>query len=341
MNSHAAIPTLNLSGWPRIRAGSAVRRAESCLPAWNRLPPTTARGCLGLWYWLLLALLALSMAKAQAETKPADDGSLLVRAVAAYRLEDDELAVALFSQAINHGSREAYEGRARAFYRMGDYNQALADINQCLRDHVTPDLIVLRGRMELATGDYNQAAGDFSLVIKDQPANAELLAALGDCYLYSGQPRLALRDYRHALRLGYTNAMLFAHCGELEAGWSHEYRQGLKDCLTAVRLDKNCWLAYNNLAAILASSKSAQFRDGQLACINARKACDLTHWTNPLPLAVYASACAEIHDFADAIRWQQQAINLELSMGDAGIHQALNDEKKLQLYLNKKPFHAS
>ncbi len=311
-----------------------------CSKAANWFVSKTARIGPGPWRWACLVLLSVGMAAPQDSARAAGVGALLTRAVAAYRQGNDESALALFSEAIDSGNRDAYEGRAHVYYRMGDYPHALADLNQCLHDHVSPNLVVLRGRTELALGEYTLAEADFNLALKDQPTSPVLLAARGDCRLYCGQARLALKDYHHAIDLGCTNAMVLAHCGELEAGWDHEYRRGIKLCLDAIRSDKACWLGYNNLAAILATAKPARFRDGPLACINARQACNLTHWNHPLPLSVYAAACAEIHDFADAIRWQQQAINLELSLGDPGIHQALNDEKKLQLYQNKKPFRA-
>jgi tetratricopeptide (TPR) repeat protein len=268
------------------------------------------------------------------------DSDLLFRAVSAYHEGNYDLAIAEFSQLIHDGDREAYFGRAQAFFRVHDFNHAIADLNQVIQIDPSPAALELRGRAYASFADYPNATADFSRALKLQPHNADLLILRADAWFYEGKAARAYADYNQAIQLDTTNALAYAHRGELDAAYKHDYRKGVLDCLTAISVDPGCWLGYNNLAALLTVCPSAKIRDGQLALLHARRACELTHWKNPLALSVLAAACAETHDFADAIRWQQESMDEDLAMGSAGNQLALAGEKKLELYQNHKTFRA-
>lgn len=268
------------------------------------------------------------------------DSDLLDHAVSAYRAGNYDLAIAEFSQLIQDGYREAYYGRGQAFFQRNDFNHAIADLDQVIQLDPSLAALELRGRAYSAMGDYPAAAADFSRALKGQPRNAKLLIERADAWFYAGKAARAYADYNQAIQLDSTNALAYAHRGELDAAYKHNYRRGVLDCLKAISLDPGCWLGYNNLAALLTVCPSARIRDGQVALLHAQRACDLTHWKNPLALSVLAAAYAENHDFADAIRWQQASMEQDLALGLAGNWLALSGEKKLALYQNHQAFHA-
>jgi len=270
----------------------------------------------------------------------ADNSGLLYRAVSAYHDGNYDLAIGEFSQLIEAGDREAYYGRAQAFFQRHDFNHAIADLNQVIQIDPSAAALELRGRAFAAFADYPNAAADFSRALKLQPRNAELLIQRADAWFFAGKAARAYADYNQAIQLDGTNALAYAHRGELDAAYKHDYRRGVVDCLKAISLDPDGWLGYNNLAALLTVCPSTRIRDGQIALLHARHACELTHWKNPLALSVLAAAFAENHDFADAIRWQQESMDQDLALGTAGNQSALDGEKKLELYQNHKTFHA-
>ena len=275
---------------------------------------------------------------------PAVEASdFITRAVTAYQQGNYDLAIAEFSESIQLGVREAYYGRAKAFYQKGDYNRAIADLDNViqLQNDSSAAALELRGLAYFKKADYKSAAADFGRVIDLRPGDPQLFLERGDAWFYFGKAGLAFADYNRSIQLNTTNATVYAHRGELYAAYKHDYRKGIVDCLTGISLDPGSWLAYNNLAAMLSMSPYAKIRDGQLAVIHATKACELPHWKNPLPLSVLAAADAENHDFADAIKWQQASMDMDLDMGPDGTRLALNAEKKLELYQNHRPFHAS
>ena len=267
----------------------------------------------------------------------------LTSAVIAYQKGNYDLAIAEFSASIRLGEREAYFGRAQAYFKKGDYDRAIADLDNViqLQNDSSPAALELRGKAFLKKAAYQSAVLDFSRLILLRPGDEKLYVYRADAWFYAGKASQAFADYTQAIKLNTTNATAFAHRGELYATYKHDYRHGIVDCLSGISLDSNCWLAYNNLAALLSVCPSAKFRDGQLALIHARRACELTYWRNPLPISVLASAFAETHDFADAIKYQQQSMDLDLDLGPEGTRLALSAEKKLELYQNHRPFHAS
>lgn len=299
-------------------------------------------------FWLRSALGALILTAAtglvgSVQGADAQGPDSITSAVAAYRQGNFNLAIAEFTLLVQSGDREAYYGRAKAYFQKGDYDRAIADLDNVIQIQKDPSLaaLELRGEAFFKKAAYESAILDFDRVIQSRPRDPDLFIRRADAYFYSGHPSRAFADYNQAIQFNPTNALAFAHRGELYASYKHNYRRGIVDCLTAISLDPDCWLAYNNLAALLAVCPSAKLRDGQLALLDARKACELTHWNNPLPISVLAAAYAETHDFADAINWQQQSISMDLDTSPEGARLALTEEKKLELYENHRPFHAS
>ena len=100
-------------------------------------------------------------------------------------------------------------------------------------------------------------------------------------------------------------------------------------------LDTNCYLAYNNLAWLLATAPKSKLRDGQKAVVYATRACDLTSWKEPYSLGTLAASYAETGNFAEAIKWESKCIVIGLP--EKEMQQA---HKELRLFEDKKPYHA-
>ena len=191
----------------------------------------------------------------------------------------------------------------------------------------------------------------------------------GDAYARTGQPELALQDYAEAIRLNPKNAYAYYSRGLVHAG-KRDYQRSIEDLNEAIqrkpdyalalrqrgmnyqkleqidraladfdaviRLDARDTVALNELAWLLATSKQAQWRDGNRAVELARSACNLSGWKVPDLFDTYAAALAEAGKFEDAVKWQEAALEsaeFERAHGEGA-------RSRLQLYREGKPYHA-
>jgi tetratricopeptide (TPR) repeat protein len=295
---------------------------------------TTMNHCLRL-AWLAAILLVMNGFIGTASATVVSD--LITNAVSAYKQGSNDLAIADFSQLIRLNVREAYYGRAQVYYQKRDYDRAIADLDEVLQHNPTASALKLRGNAYAKKADYENAGADYSRAIQLTPQDSDLYVGRADCLFYRGDAAHAFADYSQAIQLKTTNALAYAHRGELYAAVKDDYRRGIADCIKSIRLDPHGWLGYNNLAALLSICPSAKIRNGQKALLSARKACELTAWNNSLTMGILAGAYAETGDFNDAINWQEKSMELAMNSGTLAPIQ----QKKLDLYEHHKPFHAA
>jgi tetratricopeptide (TPR) repeat protein len=118
-------------------------------------------------------------------------------------------------------------------------------------------------------------------------------------------------------------------------------------------------LALNWRAEIRATSPDASIRDGKAAVADAKRACDMSKWKYADYIDTLAAACAESGDFDSAVRYEQQAIDLNRSGKDATIQKTgdpIGDKlavemaktaqqalpgyfRRLELYKQRRPYH--
>ena len=153
-----------------------------------------------------------------------------------------------------------------------------------------------------------------------------------------GLAHLALKDYRSAI-LDFTAALRrkkdaqtqrFRGIAFAELG---EYERALLDLEEALRTAPKDAEANNAVAWTLATAAVPGFRDGKRAVELAKKACELTHWREPSLLDTLAAAYAESGNFAEAVRWQEQALSFE---GFGKLHP--DAQERLALYRKKRPY---
>jgi hypothetical protein len=97
--------------------------------------------------------------------------------------------------------------------------------------------------------------------------------------------------------------------------------------------------AYSDLAWLQAACPVEKFRDFTKAVDNATKACELTNWKDHHFVGALAAVYAEIGDFAAAVKWQKDAIEL-LTVDEHPLWLA-NYEMRLKLYQSDKQYDKS
>jgi tetratricopeptide (TPR) repeat protein len=113
-----------------------------------------------------------------------------------------------------------------------------------------------------------------------------------------------------------------------------EFEKAKADYLQAIAIDGNNASYYNQLAFFQATCVDAKFRDGQQAFANASRAYQLSNGNNAdNNFSVLASVYAENGDFAQALQWQQRAVELTSSPETKQRYLA-----RIELFKQNKPF---
>jgi formylglycine-generating enzyme required for sulfatase activity len=141
----------------------------------------------------------------------------------------------------------------------------------------------------------------------------------------------ALADYDRTLRLnpGYARAY---YNRALVRRLKKEYVGALSDYGEALRLNPKDVNAYNMQAWLLATCPDPSLRDGKRAVESAKRACELSGWKYAHCLDTLAAAFAELGDFAQAVQFQRQA----LEVGGPNLDQGYR--RRLELYEAGKPY---
>jgi tetratricopeptide (TPR) repeat protein len=144
----------------------------------------------------------------------------------------------------------------------------------------------------------------------------------------------AIADFTEAIKVDAKFVPAYAFRGYILSHHKKEYEKGLADYSEAIRLDPKFAYAYNNTAWLLATCPVEKVRNGKKAIEYATKACELTDFKNGSYIDTLAAAYAEAGQFAEAVKYQMQALEnaaFEKAEGDSA-------RKRLELYKNKKPF---
>ncbi len=173
-----------------------------------------------------------------------------------------------------------------------------------------PETQLAWGSFQLQRGQMAEAEQAFSVVVENARNEGQRVPALRNralARLQLGQRELALEDLTRAIGLSpgddgnyYNRGNLLRAMGQVPAAID-DYRE----CL---RLNEQHAAAHNNLAATLLETQDPQLRDAHAALGHARRAAELTGWTNWNTLDTLAAAYAATGDLPQATQWQARAI---------------------------------
>lgn len=214
--------------------------------------------------------------------------------------EDYEKSAAEFSEAIRLDANDplSYGGRAYAWLQLAEFDKVIADCDEAIRlDSSISSVFHNRGSAWQHKGELDRALADFDEALQRSPENAESHSARGTVWKLK-----------------------------------QEYARALEDFSEAIRVDPEYARPYNERAWVWATCPNPLYRDGRQAIESARRACELTNWEDYRYLDTLAAAMAEFGDFAEAARFQSQAI--ELTPED----EKADYQSRLTLYQLEKPY---
>ena len=143
-------------------------------------------------------------------------------------------------------------------------------------------------------------------------------------------------NYRQAIQVNSNRPETFFHLG-MTLDQLGRTREAVAQYREALRLNPNLAGALNNLAWVRAASPEDELRDGVAAVHLAERACELTHYGQPLFIGTLAAAYAEAGRFPEAVTTAEKAEQLATSAGLTGV--AVKNRQLLELYRAGKPYH--
>ena len=175
---------------------------------------------------------------------------------------------------------------------------------------------------------------DLSMAIARSPRDPKFYVERAQAYEANGQYKTALADLDQAMTLRpdrakyiYLRGIAYAYAGDDQAA--------KQDFARAEAMDPGSAESYNARGWLMATAPDPRMRDGKKAVESATRACVMTSWNDPDMLGTLAAAYAETGDFADAIKWQQKAVDLT----SPTLLVTLNERQaRLALYQNHRPW---
>jgi tetratricopeptide (TPR) repeat protein len=238
---------------------------------------------------------------------------------------------------IDPKSSDALSNLGVALTARGRFEEAIENYRQAIR--INPNnsealynlglALAARGRFEEAIENYRQA-------IRINPNFSDALDNLGIALTAQGQFDEAIENYRQAIQINSNRPETFFHLG-MTLGQSGRTREAVAQYREALRLNPNLAWALNNLAWVLAASPDDGLRNGAEAVRLAERACELTHYGEPLFIRTLAAAYAESGRFPEAVTTAEKAEQIATDAGSEKL--AGNIRQLLELYRAGKPYH--
>lgn len=218
----------------------------------------------------------------------------------------------------------------------GDFAGAIADYTAAIRlDAESVTAHFNRGYLFWATERYKEAIRDLDVVIRANPtANARAYLYRGLAYADMGQRQAAISDFNNVLRTASTTVegdMIRAEAAFAKG----DYAAAAALFAKARRRSARDTGVLNKVAWFKATCPDAAFRNGPEAIQDSTKACEITKWRDGDLIDTLAAAYAETGDFAQAMKYQRQA--LASSRPHAAPNSLTEMQRHLRLYQARKP----
>ncbi|HEV7225680.1 MAG TPA: tetratricopeptide repeat protein [Pirellulales bacterium] len=245
--------------------------------------------------------------------------SFSCRATIRRRLGDHAGALADLNKAIELAPNDAYyhELRGDAHHRLGDFDAAIADCNRALE--LDPNMAVayvVRGLAWSSKRDFAKADADLSEASRLDPEafppgpGLQVSPVLAEDKPNSGHPAKSNADAADRSRADDFSKVYSKRFADGRFAADHETPDEQPMPIEPDFERRNKISSLSKLAWRAAASPDERYRDGARAVEAASEACKLGDWKQPWPLEALAAAYAECGDFAAAVRYQKQAIQI-------------------------------
>lgn len=211
----------------------------------------------------------------------------------------------------------AWKQMCQLYAAQGDFGKAVESIGNAIRlDPADADSISVRAALYVQLKQPEKAMNDLEKAIAVNPRCGSAYGSRGIILVSNGEYEKALPDLKKGIELGYRVAQAYWARAKVYHKQKN-YENEIDDLQQALRLDPNDAWANNLLAWTLATCPNKGLRDGRTALAHAQKACQLANYQHAVFLETLAAAHAELGDFPEAVRRQNEAIRLHEAAGQS------------------------
>jgi len=236
---------------------------------------------------------------------------------------------------INPNFHETLNNLGIALAAQGRFDEAIENYRKAIQ--INPDSSETLNNLGLALasqGRFEEAIENYRKSIQANPIYYKALNNLGLALTARGRFDEAIENFHQAIQINPTNPEAFFDLGTALAQ-SGRTREASAQYREALKLNPDLTGALNNLAWILAAGAEAELRDGAEAVRLAERACELTHYQEPLFIGTLAAAYAEAGRFPEAVTAAEKAAQLATHAGLNDL--AAKNRQLLELYRAGKP----
>jgi len=237
--------------------------------------------------------------------------------------------------AIRPNYAKAVNSLGACLYLQGDLAEAMEHFRRAME--LDPKLASAYSNVGMALlkqGKIDEAERQYRQLVEMDPQNVDAHHALAVILRKRGKPDQAVAQCRAAVAASpYSAAAHYLLAQSQQA--VHQTADAVVQYRETIRLDPDHVQALNNLAAILATSSEAAWRDGAEAVRLSQRACELTKYGDPQLLGTLAAAHAEAGQFAEAVTIASKALAIARTNRQERLAAAL--ELRLRLFKAGRP----
>jgi tetratricopeptide (TPR) repeat protein len=240
---------------------------------------------------------------------------------------------------IKPDSFEALNNLGNALVDKGRFDEAIKTYRKAIQ--IKPDSFEALNNLGVALATQRQLDEAIETYRKAIQINPNFFLAhdnLGQALSGQGRFDEAIESYGKAIQTDPNHADTHFNFG-LALNQLGRTKEAVAQYREALKLNPELAVALNNLAWVRAVNSDDELRNGAEAVRLAERACELTHYNEPLFIRTLAAAYAESGRFPEAVTTAEKAEQLASSAGLKDL--AGNNRQLLELYQAGKPYRES